>query len=457
MQENDNSLNLNKTHEAAIEQLLRGLTQFTDEMDSLSTTLPFLMLLMNALTQDSKKKLDHFVDKYATEKERSKDRVKYSIDMEHAARANKLGREYKNTAITSKLLPRNFVIALISQYDSFLSQIIRFILDIKPEILNSSEKNLSFTDLLKFGTLNEAQNCLIEKEVESVIRLSHSEQFAWLTSKLKMPFDKDLESWPTFIELTERRNLFVHNDGKVSSRYISICREQKCNLEPNLRIGNELDVSQEYFKEGYRCIYEIGVKLVHVIFRKLCPEKLKMSDNNLVEIVVNLIDKGEYEIPIRILDFFTSKGIKHFNEDSRRILIINKAQAYKWAGQGDKCSSILDAEDWSACEDKFKLGIAVLRDNFEDAYSYMTTLSHDRNFLKVFYKDWPIFKQIRKEKRFHEVYEKCYKEKLTKVITSEEAAEDKGPKGKRKLKKSKSSTKKMSQKKEVKSSTVKKK
>lgn len=67
-----------------------------------------------------------------------------------------------------------------------LGSLIKEIFRIKPEILNGSEKNLTYKNLIRFDSLNAARDFIIENEVESVLRESHSEQFNWLEKKLSM-------------------------------------------------------------------------------------------------------------------------------------------------------------------------------------------------------------------------------------------------------------------------------
>lgn len=263
---------------------------------------------------------------------------------------------------------------------------------------------------MRFSNLDAAREYIIEKEVEAVIRKSHAEQFSWLKEKLGTPFNKELKSWPAFIELTERRNLFVHCDGCVSSQYLNVCSEYKCDIAPQLRVGDQLDVAPKYFREAYQCIYEIGVKLAHVIWRKLSPDHLEGSDKNIIGMSYSLIEKRQYDIAIRLLDFFTQSQMKHASDSDRRMMIINRAQAYKWSKDNENCQKILASVDWSASEDKFKLAVAVLQDRYDDAYSLMRRLKHDDSFHRVFYKDWPLFKGLRKQEGFASIYEECYGE-----------------------------------------------
>ena len=123
---------------------------------------------------------------------------------------------------------------------------------------------MTFADLNTFKSIEEAREFIIEKEVESVLRKSHSEHFTYLENKIGMPLKKDLPIWKTFIEITERRNLFVHCDGIVSSQYIKVCKENKC-YQKDIELNERLTVKLDYFQLAYECLYEITTKLTHTI------------------------------------------------------------------------------------------------------------------------------------------------------------------------------------------------
>jgi len=383
--------------------------KFIADIECLNATLPLTMSLVGLLENRSGKKFNEFLAKEAIEqKEKENGIITYTLNTVDVKTADILNHKLNNFQNASRLIPRHFVISLVSQYDYLLGKIIRFIFTSNPEMLNSTEKSLRYTDLIAFESIPAAQEYLIEKEVESIIRKSHSDQFEWLTKRLKIPFTENLKSWPNFIELTERRNLFVHCDGKVSSQYIKVCTENKCAIDSCIKLGEELKVTKVYFNNAYRCIYEIGIKLSQVIWRQLYRNELEEPDANLIDITYRLIDRGEYELAIKLLDFFTGKPMKHANDTSRRMLIVNKAQAYKWIKDEKRCLEILALEDWTACDDRFKIGISVLRDDFESAYNLMKILSHNTEFDHSSYADWPIFKKFRQEEKFKVIYKECY-------------------------------------------------
>jgi hypothetical protein len=221
---------------------------------------------------------------------------------------------------------------------------------------------------------------------------------------------KDLESWPAFVEITERRNLFVHTDGVISSQYMAVCKLHKCQLDESTKEGEQLGVPQAYFEAAHHCIYEIGVKLGHVLWRKLFPDEREQADSNFVRLTYDLVDNGKYELAIRLLDFACNDFKKFSNEAYQLTLVVNRAQAYKWKGDEERCKKIMRAIDWSAKSDQFRLADAVLAEDWPRAGMVMKRIGRDGLVDQTGYRDWPLFRNLRKQEVFLTTYEEVFGE-----------------------------------------------
>ena len=122
-----------------------------------------------------------------------------------------------------ELVARSFVLTAVSQFDAYVGNLIRELYKQKRSILNIHSKSLTYEEILRLGSVETIEQQLVDGEVESVLRRSHADQFDWLERHFDMPLRKHLESWPNFIEITERRNLFAHANACVSDQYIKIC------------------------------------------------------------------------------------------------------------------------------------------------------------------------------------------------------------------------------------------
>lgn len=201
----------------------------------------------------------------------------------------------------------NSLVLLISKYDEYLSDVLRVILEAHPDQLKSSDKMLSYEDIAGAGKLSDVFDKFVSKEIEKVIRMSHEEQLNYLDSKLKLKLKENYTSWSDFVEMTERRNLFVHCGGEVNSQYLKVCREHGIKLDKKIKEGVCLLVSKEYFEKAYRAVYELGVRIGQGVFRQLFPESLYYIDRSLSnELGVTLEEDNQWELALTVFNFALS-------------------------------------------------------------------------------------------------------------------------------------------------------
>lgn len=397
---------------------------FIQKIESLRETLPLVMLFVNANHTKSNNNFSQFVKKNGVEiKDESGDEY-YTFSPEDSHKYEILEKNAEIASSALEIIPNSLFVSLISQFDSFLGKLIREIFTAKPEILNSSEKNLSFSKLLELKSIEEAKEFIIEKEVETVLRDSHTEHFAWLETKLGITLRKDLPIWQDFIEITERRNLFVHNDGVVTSQYLSVCRVNKVKFTTEPKLGEQLSVNGVYFEKAYRCLFEISVKLTQVIWRKLLPKEIEYCDESLNDICFELLRQNQLDLSIILLDFATIVLKKHFNEESKNVFIVNKALSFKLCNKTKECEEIVASKDWSACSDKFKIAKEALLDNHDEVAKLMKRIGNDGDVTKLSYKTWPLFIEFRKRKLFLETFKEIFQEEYIAVETPKKMLEE---------------------------------
>ncbi len=379
------------------------------------------MRLIQAAARTARTSYQTFVDENCERKEED-GRQSILVPLDHEHRFAALNRRARRTSMANSIVPRSFLVSLVSQYDAFLGALVLAIFNTRHEMLKTSGLMLSFSQLSEFSSIAAARDYILEKEVENLLRKSHAEQFDWLEEKFSVRLREGLHTWPTFIEVTERRNLFVHCDGVASSQYFKVCRENKVVIEEGVALGSRLRVSPPYFEIAYRAVFEIGVKLAHVLWRKTHPGDLKAADQNLADVTYEVIRDEEYDLAITLLEFACTVLKKHSDDESRRVFLVNLAQAYKWTGMSDKTAEIMSREDWSAIGDKFKIAKAVLADDFDEAATLMTKIGVEGDVPKAGYRDWPLFKEFRKSAIFQETFLRVFGEPAVKVETLDKAS-----------------------------------
>lgn len=393
----------------------RCLRDFAAQIHSLFVTLPLTVRAVGTAFKKTYAQFQAF-EKENVRYEKENGQELTLVKMDCVQEYDDLTKQLRAYGLASTIIPNSFIMSLISQYDAFLGRIIRGAFLAKPDLLNSSDRKLSLAQLLAFESVSTAREYILEKEIESVLRDSHVDHFDWMESRFNLPLRKDLPVWPEFVEITERRNLFVHAAGVVSNQYMTVCKEQGVALGET-KLGDTLRTTPSYFKRAYDVLFELGIKLGHVLWRKFSPEEMRLADSNLIEIGYQyaLYDRN-YPLTQAIFDFGARTLKKHSSEENRLFMIVNEALGYKWGGDNVKALDIVQGEDWSATRARFRLAEAVLRDDYDKAFKIMREIgSNFDEIQKEHYRTWPLFNAIRGDPRFTRLFEEIYHEPYNKV------------------------------------------
>jgi hypothetical protein len=395
--------------------LHKNLETFLRHIDAIRDTMPMTMLLIQPYNKKANDDFMKFIKENVEEIEDDNGKKRILVKADESKIFETLERNASTSALAGKIIPESLFVSLISQYDAFLTRLLRAIYEIKPDVLNGSERNLTFSQLVEMATIENAREFIIDKEIDTVLRKNHSEQFDYLEKLIGIKLRENLPIWQTFIEITERRNLLVHCDGVVSNQYLKNCFEHKCKID-KVKVGERLGVEPQYFLSAYKCLYEIATKLTHTIWRKYLSSDLKDADRELNDVCFHLINTNSFDLADILLEFGCAQK-KHFNDSLKNVFIINGALSKYLQEKKEESKQILDKKDWSASSDDFKLAYAVLTDDFERVYEIMTKIGDNGEVDKSDYKQWPLFNMIRKEEKFKETFHIIFKEDYTVMET----------------------------------------
>ncbi|NOU35994.1 MAG: hypothetical protein HOO88_04415 [Kiritimatiellaceae bacterium] len=393
------------------------IDSFVSHIESLSKALGPTMQAMGDSCKKTTEEMDSFIKKRSVQRTTEDGTEAFEIKPADFHQFSKKIKKITSASLAVFNIPPIFLCALVHKYDAYLGRLLRVAFSVKPDILASSQKTLTYTDLASFGSLEAARDSLIEKEVESVLRDSHSDHFKWMEERFALPLRKGLKIWPQFVEITERRNLFVHCDGIVSTQYLRVCRQHGVELDKNIKVGDQLHVTPDYFSKTSDCFLEIGIKLGHVLWRKLQPDDMAEADDALHSTGFDLLSEERYDLA-KIILLFSTDTLKNVSSDQiRRVNLINLCIAHKFSGDEKKCQETLDSEDWSSCSPELRMAVAVLKDKFDHASSLMESMGAKGPVNREDYSTWPLFKFFRESKEFLETYRKLFGEKF--ILTEE--------------------------------------
>lgn len=313
-----------------------------------------------------------------------------------------------STAQAYEMTGVNAVIGMVSNYDGLLGNLIKQLYTDTPELLINSEREFKASDILPLSDISDFKDILIEKEVETILRKNHVEQLQSLGSKLSTTLT-DFKCFPEFVEIMERRNLFVHCNGIVSRQYILECRKNRTELKDETKPGTLLTADHMYVNKTYKVLYLVGIMVGFVLWHKTRPDESDDLIQYLSDVAYDLIRDEEYELGLDVIDFAltTKSWNKKINNAYQIVFNVNKALAFHLRGLNDECVKIANSIDLTAAIPCYHLAVAVLKEDYEQAYKLMSIIGKDEQ-MRVYYKEWPLFNRIRKEKAFVDKYEEIY-------------------------------------------------
>ncbi len=318
-----------------------------------------------------------------------------------------LNRLSKNKSLP--LLTRSLFVQIFCEFDAFMGHLLKAIYLRNSALLKGITREISLADLLEYKDIESAAEAILDKEIENLRRESYVDQFVQLEKKFGIPLRKFPE-WSLFVEFTQRRNVFTHNDGIVSDQYLLVCKREGCVLGDEVVLGYQLDASPTYIGNTLRIMSKVGFMLCHTLWSKVFPKESDEVNKSLNSILYDSLEGKKWKMASDLGDFsLTEPMVKSAAELDLRIRIINTAIAKKFSGKETDMQALIKSQDWSASYRDFKLAILVLHDQFDEAVALMREIGKSGEMLnQTAYHTWPLFHKFRERQEFYQVYEEIY-------------------------------------------------
>lgn len=395
-----------------LEEISDNLSSFIENINCLHETYKYSEVTLRLQKHDADKQYEDLIKTFP----RNHETEELGIPRRHYRDYLRKYKRKKRAERAMVLVPPSYLVSLVSLYDQFYAGMVRLVYRISPERLKESQKTFSYRDICDYMSVQEVKIQIIDETIESLLHGSHIEQFNWLEKAMEVSTLKKFDEWSAFVELTERRNLFVHSDGVVSQQYIDNCRKYNA-LPIGVQKRTQLVVDSEYFEQAYQVLYIIGIKLTqmfaHTIYNKQYPNDESNIDMILISNVYDALTDELYKVAISVSEFALANSHFIHSANDRGYIVLNLAQAYKWRGDVDKCMELLKKEDCTAWKDELLIPKYTLENNFEMVYEKMQLVGSTSEILTPEnYRQWPIFKEIRREHTFCKLFAQIFNENL---------------------------------------------
>jgi hypothetical protein len=384
--------------------------EFLSRNDGFIRTAPLVLsLLPMAAKIEQDRLLRRFADERQTAKVVADGYEFYELPIACYREFDKRATTVRSTRQGMSGISDMLLLGLASSFDAFLADLMRVMLTQKPELLAASDKSISLKDLMTIGSVDEARNHLLEREIDQIMRGSHSDQIKWIEGKANTEIRKT-NLWPRYVELFERRNIIAHSAGIVSAQYLDVCKQSGYDVG-GISVGQKLPITGKYLRKSVDLLTEFGIKLIQVVWRKLKPADMEAAIEKLSETGYELIVSRRYKLAAELLRFGLEDQ-KPGNDASRKRMIINRANALKLAGKKEDAQAVLDKEDWSAATARYMICVYAVRDDLANVLAMLKSSVDANELVAAEVREWPVFEPLRALPEFAEGFEKVFGEPL---------------------------------------------
>lgn len=320
--------------------------------------------------------------------------------------------EYQKYAEMPQIHSSNTLIMLIVRFEEFISNFITSIFLMFPDkYLNN--KCVHFSEIEDLGTEEIKENIII-REVEGIMHQSYTEWFKLFESH-KMSFEQCKEEMLLLREIYARRNILVHNSGRVNNIYLKNVRDSK------YKSGDLLTVDNTYLVNAFATIKTLIFAII------IESNKFNRDDKaNLLDEVFGQgfeeMSKEHYSISAKVFDILQS--IKSQSEQDRLASKVNYWISTKEIYGLSAIRKELDDFDTTALNTMFCLAKQLLLDDYDNATKSIEYMLSKDEINATIINDWPLFKNYRATSNFEELKTRN-KEKFNLTILEPESSTEK--------------------------------
>ncbi|MFL6310981.1 MAG: hypothetical protein ACJ71W_02650 [Terriglobales bacterium] len=294
------------------------------------------------------------------------------------------------------LLYRSALISLISSVEWFLSQILHQHLQQHPDASGIKDKLLSLEELKSFNSIDDARKYLVDLRIDEIMWGSFEDWIKYLTEKVKLSLGYIKPAREQLIEIFQRRNVVVHNNGIANSTYLY---KVPPDLREGVSLGEQLPISPEYLSKGIDLLESNFILIAAELWKQLEPENASRGDT-LTNISFERLTQEKWHVA-EGLSFFI-KNDKALPDRNQTIGLLNYWQALKWQDRFAEVKESVTDADFSAKDEIYQLArFALLEDN-PKFFNLLPQALRNKKLTDEELSTWPIFRGIRKLTEYSE-------------------------------------------------------
>jgi len=310
------------------------------------------------------------------------------------------------------MLYQSSLISLIVFFELSISRVLHTHITKFPGIMSIKEKTLSLEEIRRLGTFEDAEKHLIDQEIENIMFGSLEKWYKYLTEKIKIGVPYFEKNKDRLIEIFQRRNIVVHNDGIANSIYF---KNVISELRDSIKLGDKIIIDRDYINSSILLIEISGTFILIEMWRKaekVSPERVEM----LLDDIYDAMMEENWELSAAMSSAVLIE--KEINAQQRLVAQINYWLSMKRKGEFKSIQKDIENADFGAYNRRFQLAIFALNDETESFFELLeSAIPHDIDLNSV--KEWPLFSEMREQPAYTEFISR-HEDELVVEIDGEE-------------------------------------
>ena len=300
-----------------------------------------------------------------------------------------------------KYLSESVLMMLLIKYEESISSIFRYIIEKYPQAF-LSKKSITYSELISMKTDFEGiKRRFVDNEIDEIMREPISDWYSAFETKHKASFLFADNLFDRFKEIYYRRNLVVHNQGKVNDIYLTYVKNTSA------KVGDILYVDRKYLQEAFSLTSLI---LVDTCFglRGLADDKGELASWIINEygykcLVEKKWEKAKYIYKVVLQD-------KTVLAADFIVATINYWIATKNIDGVSAIQEEVNSLDVSSLRLSFATAKHALLNNHKEVSELLDECLEKRELSANSIKTWPLFNEFRESDEYSKFIEKHKKE-----------------------------------------------
>lgn len=340
-----------------------------------------------------KKRLENFVEVMETNADEGS--VIYRLKgVDHLKQAGyeldikKASLQYRQYADMPVIHGSNTLIMLITRFEEFISNFMSDLYIMFPQKY-LDKQSVTFSELSS-SNIKDVKQLIIDRQLDSIMRDSYKEWFKIFESH-KLSFKNYSDEMRILEEIYARRNILVHNSGRVNESYLALVKDSP------YKIGEVLAVDKEYLANAFDAINILIFAIIIEAVKLIKTDKNEYLQSVFTVIFDSLCAK-KYKLCGKVYNALLNS--KELDALHKTMSTINYWICCIELNGLDSVKKEIESYDVSALAPIFDLAKNILLEDYECVMPILDVLYNKSDVNSHMLENWPLFMRFRKSAQY---------------------------------------------------------